>query len=46
MSHDLLKEKRVHGDTIFPFGVYHNDIYENNTVLDCHWHNELEFFKL
>lgn len=43
MNRDLFKEKRVHGNTVFPFGVYYIDTYHSNTVFDCHWHDELEF---
>jgi len=43
MDKALLKEKRIHGDISFPLDAYHMDILPGETVLDCHWHDELEF---
>lgn len=43
MDKALLKENRVHGDISFPLDAYHMDIFPGGTVLDCHWHEELEF---
>ena len=43
MNKDLLKENREHGDVMFPFGVYSMTSPAGSTVLDCHWHDELEF---
>jgi AraC-like DNA-binding protein len=43
MNRDMLKENRTHGDTMFPFGEYSINCTPGNTVLDCHWHGELEF---
>ncbi|HEX2944365.1 MAG TPA: AraC family transcriptional regulator [Clostridia bacterium] len=38
-----LKENRMHGDASFPLNAYHMDIAPGAVVLDCHWHEELEF---
>lgn len=38
-----LKENRMHGDASFPLDAYHMDIAPGAVVLDCHWHEELEF---
>ncbi len=38
-----LKENRIHGDASFPLDAYRMDIASGATVLDCHWHEELEF---
>lgn len=43
ISNKSLKEKRMHGDAAFPLSVYHMDIAPGAVVLDCHWHEELEF---
>lgn len=43
MDKELLKENRVHGDISFPLDAYHMDVSPGGTVLDCHWHEELEF---
>jgi len=43
MDRDLLKENRIHGDEMFPFSTYTIDCKGSNNVLDCHWHDELEF---
>ncbi|HOQ06543.1 MAG TPA: AraC family transcriptional regulator [Clostridiales bacterium] len=42
----LLKEDRVHGDVSFPLGSYYMEILPGATVLDCHWHEEMEFLLL
>lgn len=42
MGLNLLKENRIHGDAMYPLGVYHIDCSSKH-VLDCHWHDELEF---
>jgi len=39
----LLKENRVHGDVSFPLNSYYMSIPPGGNVLDCHWHEELEF---
>lgn len=39
----LLKEDRIHGDASFPLDSYHMDIPSGSIVLDCHWHEEMEF---
>ncbi len=43
MDKELLKEDRVHGDVSFPLDAYHMNILPGGNVLDCHWHEELEF---
>ncbi|WP_438446094.1 AraC family transcriptional regulator [Gorillibacterium sp. sgz5001074] len=40
----LLRENRAHGDDRFPLMVYRMDIGRGESVLDCHWHDEAEFF--
>jgi AraC-like DNA-binding protein/mannose-6-phosphate isomerase-like protein (cupin superfamily) len=39
-----LKENRRHGDRSFPVAVYQLDIAPGEQVLECHWHEECEFF--
>lgn len=39
-----LREDRTHGDSRFPLVVYRMDIEPGEPVLDCHWHEEAEFF--
>lgn len=43
LNEKSLKENRIHGDSSFPLNAYHMDIAPGATVLDCHWHEELEF---
>jgi AraC-like DNA-binding protein len=44
MNRELLKENRVHGDISFPLNAYYMEIPAGaGIVLDCHWHEELEF---
>lgn len=43
MNREILKEKRVHGNAMFPLQVYKMNVVGRDTVLDCHWHEELEF---
>jgi AraC-like DNA-binding protein len=41
MDKNLLRENRIHGDTMFPFSIY--TVKPNGDCLfDHHWHNELE----
>lgn len=42
----LLKENRTHGDILFPFALYKMEYHTPATILDCHWHDELEFLLL
>ncbi|HHV31619.1 MAG: AraC family transcriptional regulator [Ruminococcaceae bacterium] len=42
----LLKEKRRHGDLSLPISSYYMDLHNETTLLDCHWHTELELFKI
>jgi AraC-like DNA-binding protein len=41
-----LKEKRRHGDIFLPINNYHIDLYDRTLLLDCHWHEEMELFKV
>lgn len=43
MNLDLLKENRNHGDVLFPFGYYSMNYHDTGAIVDCHWHDELEF---
>ncbi|MDD2504638.1 MAG: helix-turn-helix domain-containing protein [Clostridia bacterium] len=43
MDKTLLKENRVHGDITFPLDAYHIETPPGSIVLNCHWHEELEF---
>ena len=43
MNRELLRENRIHGDASFPLNAYHMEIAGGDMVLDCHWHEELEF---
>lgn len=45
-TQSLLKENRVHGDSMFPLAAYWVDIPSGTHVLDTHWHEEAEFFML
>ncbi|WP_138493322.1 AraC family transcriptional regulator [Paenibacillus pinistramenti] len=40
----MLKESRVHGGHLQPFGAYLMEYGPGEHVVDCHWHNEAEFF--
>ncbi|WP_335582159.1 cupin domain-containing protein [Paenibacillus yonginensis] len=40
----MLKESRVHGEHLQPFGAYSLEYGPGEHVLDCHWHDESEFF--
>lgn len=39
-----LREDRLHGDDSFPLAAYWVDRPAGEYVLDCHWHEEAEFF--
>ncbi|WP_410767856.1 AraC family transcriptional regulator [Fontibacillus sp. BL9] len=39
-----LKESRAHGDEHQPFGTYWFRYGPGEHVIDCHWHEEAEFF--
>lgn len=41
MNRELLKENRIHGKTTYPVSCYKMDC--NEFILDCHWHDEMEF---
>lgn len=38
-----IKEKATHGDDLFPIRAYFNDGRMTYLILDCHWHDEVEF---
>lgn len=40
----MLKESRVHGEQFLPFGAYWFEFGPGKHVVDCHWHEEAEFF--
>jgi AraC-like DNA-binding protein len=46
MDKMLLKEDRVHGDVSFPINDYYMYIPAGSVVLECHWHEEMEFLML
>ncbi|WHX47829.1 AraC family transcriptional regulator [Paenibacillus woosongensis] len=39
-----LKESKTHGDERLPFGTYWYQFGPGEHVVDCHWHEEAEFF--
>lgn len=44
MNKELLKENRVHGNPMYPVSVYPSvDQLNGDSILDCHWHDEMEF---
>lgn len=45
MESHALQENRRHGDLLFPVGSYRIRT-RGGTVLDCHWHRELELLKV
>jgi len=45
-TQSLLKENRVHGDSMFPLAAYWIELPSGTHVLDTHWHEEAEFFML
>lgn len=45
MESQALQENRRHGDLLFPVGCYRIET-RSATVLDCHWHRELEFLRV
>lgn len=46
MQDILLKENRRHGDLLLPIKDYYMNIHGGTMLLDCHWHTELELFKI
>jgi AraC-like DNA-binding protein len=46
MNKDFLKEKRAHGDAVFPLSIYSLTYHHTETIIDCHWHDEWEFILL
>lgn len=46
MNRDMLKENRIHGDTIFPIGIYSIAYEKESNYFDCHWHEEMEFLMI
>lgn len=43
MNKDDFKENRVHGNPLYPIGVYPTAERENRVIFDCHWNDEMEF---
>ncbi|SFL75724.1 AraC-like ligand binding domain-containing protein [Paenibacillus sp. 1_12] len=43
MNRDTLKENRIHGHPKYPVSVYKLHYEAGEPILDCHWHEELEF---
>lgn len=39
-----LKERKTHGSDLLPFGTYWYHFGPGEHVIDCHWHEEAEFF--
>ncbi len=46
MENRILKENRRHGDILLPIGRYQMILSGIRNLLECHWHDELEFFKV
>ncbi len=46
MENRILKENRRHGDILLPIGNYQMVLSGIRNLLECHWHDELEFFKV
>ncbi len=46
VNKDFLKEKKVHGDAVFPLSIYSLTYHRTETIIDCHWHDEWEFILL
>lgn len=44
LAKSRLRENRIHGDEAFPLNAYWIDHGPVDPVLDCHWHEEAEFF--
>lgn len=40
---DKLKENRIHGSRMYPVSVYFMEDLQEETILECHWHEEPEF---
>lgn len=43
MDRSSLKENRIHGSFLLPFSYYEMNVCHRSNILDCHWHEELEF---
>jgi AraC-like DNA-binding protein len=46
MQDRILKESRRHGDLFLPISNYQMNLHNSKILLDCHWHEELELFKV
>ncbi len=42
MNREILRENRIHGNKIFPFGIYPMNRISQQNQLEHHWHDELE----
>lgn len=43
MERALLKEERIHGNPMYPVSVYVMEDLDYTTIMDSHWHEEMEF---
>ncbi|MGN7355906.1 AraC family transcriptional regulator [Paenibacillus sp. SAF-054] len=44
MNREMLKENRMHGHPMYPVSIYPDiEQLSGNSILDCHWHDEMEF---
>ncbi|MBE0336463.1 AraC family transcriptional regulator [Paenibacillus sp. 23TSA30-6] len=44
MNREMLRENRIHGNPMYPVSVYPGvEQLNGNCVLECHWHEEMEF---
>ncbi|QDH22776.1 AraC family transcriptional regulator [Saccharibacillus brassicae] len=43
MDRALLKEERIHGNPMYPVSVYVMEDLDYTTIMDSHWHEEMEF---
>jgi AraC-like DNA-binding protein len=43
MNREILRENRIHGHPMYPVSVYQLVCAVGEPILECHWHEELEF---
>ncbi|WP_433615862.1 AraC family transcriptional regulator [Paenibacillus cellulositrophicus] len=47
MNRETLRENRVHGHPLYPVSIYPRvEQLNGQSILDCHWHDEMEFIVL
>jgi AraC-like DNA-binding protein len=46
MQYRILKENRRHGDILLPISDYKIVLSGLRDILECHWHDEMELFKV